>query len=105
MTTFYCVRFETPPTWRARFPYLYPPGTGCPGYTPRHCRDVYPLRVGSIGAPSRTVFVRGTNSKQREVPKIPGRNTKANTFQKGSAGFIKIVVITVINSNILLFQE
>jgi hypothetical protein len=25
-----------PPTWRARSPYLYPPGTGWPGYTPRH---------------------------------------------------------------------
>jgi hypothetical protein len=37
MTTFYCLRFETPPTWRARSPYLYPPGTGWPGYTPRLC--------------------------------------------------------------------
>jgi hypothetical protein len=25
---------ETPPTWRARSPYLYPPGTGWPSYTP-----------------------------------------------------------------------
>jgi hypothetical protein len=25
-----------PPTWRARFPYLYPPGAGWPYYTPRH---------------------------------------------------------------------
>jgi hypothetical protein len=24
------------PTWRPRFPYLYTPGTGWPGYTPRH---------------------------------------------------------------------
>jgi hypothetical protein len=24
------------PTWRARSPYLYPPGTGWPSYTPRH---------------------------------------------------------------------
>jgi hypothetical protein len=24
------LRFETPPTWRARSPYLYPPGTGWP---------------------------------------------------------------------------
>jgi hypothetical protein len=32
MTTFYCLRFETPPTWRARSPYLYPPGTGWPSY-------------------------------------------------------------------------
>jgi hypothetical protein len=33
---FYSLRFETPPTWRARSPYLYPSGTGCPGYNPRH---------------------------------------------------------------------
>jgi hypothetical protein len=25
-----------PPTWRARFPYLYPPGSGLPSYTPGH---------------------------------------------------------------------
>jgi hypothetical protein len=37
MTILYCLRFETSPTWRARSPYLYPPGTGWPGYTPRHC--------------------------------------------------------------------
>jgi hypothetical protein len=27
---------ETPPTCRARFPYLYPPGTGWPSFTSRH---------------------------------------------------------------------
>jgi hypothetical protein len=31
------VSSETPPTWRARFPYLCPPGTGWPSYTPGHC--------------------------------------------------------------------
>jgi hypothetical protein len=36
MTTFYCLRFEIPPTWRTRSPYLYPSETGWPGYTPRH---------------------------------------------------------------------
>jgi hypothetical protein len=36
MIIFYCPRFETPPTWRARSPYLHPPETGCPSYTPRH---------------------------------------------------------------------
>jgi hypothetical protein len=25
---YFTVSSETPPTWRARFPYLYPPGTG-----------------------------------------------------------------------------
>jgi hypothetical protein len=34
MTIFYCLRFETPKTWRARFPYLYPPGTGGPVIPP-----------------------------------------------------------------------
>jgi hypothetical protein len=28
--------FETPPTWRARFLYLFPPGTGKLSYVPRH---------------------------------------------------------------------
>jgi hypothetical protein len=36
MTTFYCLKFEIPPTWRARSPYLYTPGTGWPSYTSRH---------------------------------------------------------------------
>jgi hypothetical protein len=29
-------QLRTPPTWRARSPYLYPPGTGWPSYTPGH---------------------------------------------------------------------
>jgi hypothetical protein len=33
---YFAVSSETPPTWRARFPYLYPPGTGWPSYTPGH---------------------------------------------------------------------
>jgi hypothetical protein len=36
MITFYCLRFETPPTWRARSPYLYLPGTGWFGYNSRY---------------------------------------------------------------------
>jgi hypothetical protein len=32
----YCLRFKTPPAWRARIPFLYPSGTGWPGYNPRH---------------------------------------------------------------------
>jgi hypothetical protein len=36
VTIFYCLRFETPPAWRVRSPYLYPPRKGWPGYTPRH---------------------------------------------------------------------
>jgi hypothetical protein len=33
---YFTVSSETPPTWRAKFPYLYPPGTGSPSYTPGH---------------------------------------------------------------------
>jgi hypothetical protein len=33
---YFIVSFETPPTWRARSPYVYPPGTGWPIYTPGH---------------------------------------------------------------------
>jgi hypothetical protein len=36
MSTFYCLRFETLPNWRARSPYLYPPGTEWPDYILRH---------------------------------------------------------------------
>jgi hypothetical protein len=36
MTIFYCLKFETPPTCRARSPYLYPPGRGWSSYNPRH---------------------------------------------------------------------
>jgi hypothetical protein len=36
MTIFYCLKFEAPPTWRARSPYLCSPGTEWPSYIPRH---------------------------------------------------------------------
>jgi hypothetical protein len=39
IATFYCFGFEIPPTWRARSPYLYHPGTGWPIYAPRHSID------------------------------------------------------------------
>jgi hypothetical protein len=35
-TIFYCLRFETPTTWRARSPYLYSSGTRWSSYTPVH---------------------------------------------------------------------
>jgi hypothetical protein len=34
MITFYCLKFETPPTWRTRSSYIYPPGTGWSSYNP-----------------------------------------------------------------------
>jgi hypothetical protein len=47
MTIFYCLRFETPPTWRARSPYLYPSETRWPSYTPRHWVPISPLPTTS----------------------------------------------------------
>jgi hypothetical protein len=49
ITLLYCLRFETPPTWRARSPFLYPPGTGLPSYTPRHW-----VRISSPATTRRT---------------------------------------------------
>jgi hypothetical protein len=40
---YFNVSSETPPTWRARSPYLYPPGTGWPSYTPGHWVPLSPL--------------------------------------------------------------
>jgi hypothetical protein len=34
---YFTVSSETFPTWSARSPYLYPPGTGCPSCIPGHC--------------------------------------------------------------------
>jgi hypothetical protein len=46
---YFTVSSETPPTWRARSLYLYPPGTGWPSYTPGRwvlfCRL---LRLGGL---------------------------------------------------------
>jgi hypothetical protein len=36
------------------------------------------------------VFIVGTSTKQREFPKIAGRNTKANVFQKGR--YVNIII-------------
>jgi hypothetical protein len=33
---YFTVSSETLPTWKAKFPYLYPPGTGGPSYTSLH---------------------------------------------------------------------
>jgi hypothetical protein len=50
--------------------------------------EIFTHHVGSIGARSRrTVFIRGTNTKQPEVPNIASRNTKVSIFQNGTAGF------------------
>jgi hypothetical protein len=49
MTTFCCLKFETPQTWRIRFPYLYPPGTGWPSYTPQALGSLFITSYNSQG--------------------------------------------------------
>jgi hypothetical protein len=55
VTTFYCLKFETFPSWRARSPYVYPQGTGWPGYTPRHWVPVSLLRWRYLILPPRRI--------------------------------------------------
>jgi hypothetical protein len=55
---YFTVSSETSPTWRARFPYLYSPGTGWPSYTPGHWVDDLGLR-----SPRSEVLLRLTVSQ------------------------------------------
>jgi hypothetical protein len=53
---YFTVSSETPWTWRARFPYLYPPGTGSSSYTPGYWVSGTPsrlLRAKHLGRPNR----------------------------------------------------
>jgi hypothetical protein len=54
MTVFYCLKFETPPTWRARSPYLYPSGTGWRPITASARSEVWTvfarLNTGVVGS-------------------------------------------------------
>jgi hypothetical protein len=43
------LRFETPPTCRARSPYLYPPGTGWPSFTPQALGSLFVVSYDSQG--------------------------------------------------------
>jgi hypothetical protein len=51
------------------------------------------------------VFIRGTNTKQLEVPKIAGRNTKANVFQKGRAGFKATMIMMIMMIIIIITAQ
>jgi hypothetical protein len=43
MPIFHCLRLGTPPAWRARSPYIYPPGIEWPSSAPRHWVPFYCL--------------------------------------------------------------
>jgi hypothetical protein len=63
MTIFYCLRFETPPTWRARTSCLHSPGTGWLHYIPRHW---FPFRLPPT---TRRAMVEVFKPASRETPK------------------------------------
>jgi hypothetical protein len=58
VTIIYSLKFETPPTWRARSPYLYPSGTGWPSCRLRHWISIAPTLLV-------TVFRHGHHRKPR----------------------------------------
>jgi hypothetical protein len=74
---YFTLRFETPPTWRARSPYLYLPGTGWPRYTPRHCIPLSPP------PPARRAKVKVFDpTSTRVTSNCRACNTSARTTQK-----------------------
>jgi hypothetical protein len=90
VATFYCLRFEAPPTWRARSPYLYPPGTGWPSYTTRHW-------VPFSSPPTTrtaTVDVFEPASTRGEIPQswISGAITLGQTAEKRSPQIVPLLL-------------
>jgi hypothetical protein len=49
MITFYSLIFQTPPTWRARSLYLYPPAIGWLSYIPRALSSLFVASCDSQG--------------------------------------------------------
>jgi hypothetical protein len=91
MTIFYCLIFETPSTCRARSPYLYPPGTGRPVYTPRHCvlsssRPTTSRATVEVFGP---VVTRNSPNKNRNIS--PHYIDPARTTQKTSLPLLRVL--------------
>jgi hypothetical protein len=78
MATFYCLRFESPLSWRARSPYVYPPETGWPSYTPQAVGSLFVVSCSSQG------YGGGIQLRLHTVPNnnCPGYNISVRTAQK-----------------------
>jgi hypothetical protein len=94
MTTFYRLRFETPPTWRARSRYLYPPRTGWPGYTPRYWVPFasYPSHLGLAGLRWRYSTPELTSSSRSLLPAI---SRHAHTWRRAPLGPMAMYLLNV----------
>jgi hypothetical protein len=81
VTTLFCLEFETLPTWRARSPYLYPPGTRWPSYTLRHwVLFVVSYDSQSYGGGSLSPHRKGQNSICFEHLPDTSRRTEERTL-------------------------
>jgi hypothetical protein len=91
MTIFFCLRFETSPTWRVGCPYLYSPGTGWPSYIPKNrvWTDQYIFSTGPILRGTKPEHSRNRKKRWRQcgaavsftraVIYVPGRPHKSRT--------------------------
>jgi hypothetical protein len=100
MNIFHCFRFETPPTWRARWLYLHLPETGWPSYTPRHsvpfsslpttCRatmEVFkPASTWGTDSKSYLLYDWQFTAKQFVLASSPLRLTTRDFFQLNPCG-------------------
>jgi hypothetical protein len=103
MTTFYCLRFETPLTCRARSPYLYLPGKGWPGYTSRHWVPFSPASYDSQG------YGGGIRSRLHAdvFPHIPGYSFKREPSVRNVSprhDVTDIKIIRVVLKKITLYE-
>jgi hypothetical protein len=91
VTIFYSLRFETPPTWKARSPYLYPLGTGWTNYyNPRHW-VLFSSPPTTSRAPVEVfepAFTRGTNLNYNKFSlyRLRTDNTKNTNYVIPSQG-------------------
>jgi hypothetical protein len=61
-------QIQTPPVWRGRSPYLYPPGTGWPNYTPRH----WVVSFEAIATSELALYNHRTDQRTENIPSFIG---------------------------------
>jgi hypothetical protein len=78
VTIIYCLRFETPPTWRARSLYLHPPRTEWPTYTPRYWVPFSspPTTRRATVEVFESATTRGSSNKSNTPPILPNTSYK-----------------------------
>jgi hypothetical protein len=90
----YCLRFETPPTWRARSPYLYPPGRRWLSYNPQALSSLFVVSFDSqgYGGDVGTRLHTGSWSSLYNLDTDCTENTASNI--SSTAACVSVAVIT-----------